>query len=439
MTERNSLKRHIRARMAKTGESYTAARRHVVGEALELQHPRPTCSDGVVPGYSVFGGGAHHDSALVANMLRQAEVVDPITGEPFTETMLIGLAGGIGAMYFVFEYDGHLPMLTLLLRHHPDDFVEGMLARLGVGHAVHRTGSARKAAATLDATLDAGRAALCRVTRGALPYEHRSPIGGDNYEVVIVGRDRDGVIVDDEAAEPRRVERADLDAARSFAAKDKHRLIEITDAAVGDIDAGIRDAIAKTVHNLTQPVMGNNFDTNFGFRGLEKLAAELRSDTKKGWIRRFAEPGAQFAVLHRLATGIDYEWGSAQGMRPLYAEFLDEAADRLGHTDLQEAAELFRQSAAGWQSIVDLALPSGVPGLGALRDAIDDVEARRISDASHPMLGESPVDALREVFVDAGGLDDTDRRERFGAMATRLDTIISTERAAAEVLDALNG
>ena len=36
MTERKSFKRQVRARMAKTGERYTAARRHVAGKEPEL-------------------------------------------------------------------------------------------------------------------------------------------------------------------------------------------------------------------------------------------------------------------------------------------------------------------------------------------------------------------------------------------------------------------
>jgi hypothetical protein len=38
MTERKSFKKRVRARMEKTGERYTAARRHVVGDAPEPEH-----------------------------------------------------------------------------------------------------------------------------------------------------------------------------------------------------------------------------------------------------------------------------------------------------------------------------------------------------------------------------------------------------------------
>ena len=43
MTEQKNLKRRVRARMEKTGERYTAARRHVVGD-----EPEPFVTDPVM-------------------------------------------------------------------------------------------------------------------------------------------------------------------------------------------------------------------------------------------------------------------------------------------------------------------------------------------------------------------------------------------------------
>lgn len=182
--------------------------------------------------------------------------------------------------------------------------------------------------------------------------------------------------------------------------------------------------------------MGNNFGGNFGFRGLEKLTKQLRSEKRDGWVQRFEDPAAQFTLLHRLAIGIEYEWGSTQGMRPLYATFLGEAAVRLAAPGLGKAAEKFRESAGHWQRMTDLALPENVPGLGSLAAAIDDVEARRMTDASHPLLGESPMDAMRAEFVEAGGLSVADRRAQFDAMAAELDTIGQLELSAVEMMRA---
>ncbi|GAA2333089.1 hypothetical protein [Dactylosporangium salmoneum] len=66
MTQQKKLKQLIRARMAKTGETCTTARRHILAHAPdEVQLPT-----GVLPAYTAFGPRQHHDSGLVAHVLR---------------------------------------------------------------------------------------------------------------------------------------------------------------------------------------------------------------------------------------------------------------------------------------------------------------------------------------------------------------------------------
>ena len=138
--------------MARTGERYTTAHRHLTGAAAG---PAPR---DVVPGYTTFGGGRHHDSALLTNVLAAAGVVAAHDGAPLDEPMVAGLAGGIGFMYFSFSYAGELPTMTIVPRIHPRPFLAGALERAGIAHRVVETTSAAKAARELDAALDAGRA-----------------------------------------------------------------------------------------------------------------------------------------------------------------------------------------------------------------------------------------------------------------------------------------
>ena len=140
MTSQKHLKSAVRARMARTGERYTTARRHLTGE--HVAQPRP----GVVPGYRRFGGGRHHDSALLTHVLEAAGVTAAHDGRPLDEPMVTGLAGGIGFMYFSFSYAGHLPTMTIVPRIHPRPFLPGALERAGVAHRVVETTSSAKAA-----------------------------------------------------------------------------------------------------------------------------------------------------------------------------------------------------------------------------------------------------------------------------------------------------
>jgi hypothetical protein len=97
MTARKHLKARIRARMARTGEPYVTARRHVVGEAEEprLDH-----------GYRLRGG-VHPDTSAVANVLAHHGVIAGHTGAPLTEAMVLGIGGGLGAGYILWEFAKH--------------------------------------------------------------------------------------------------------------------------------------------------------------------------------------------------------------------------------------------------------------------------------------------------------------------------------------------
>lgn len=68
MTTHRDLKKLIRERAARTGESYTTARRHVLARAGRAA----ALPAGLVPGYVPFSTGLHHDSTLLAHLLRQA-------------------------------------------------------------------------------------------------------------------------------------------------------------------------------------------------------------------------------------------------------------------------------------------------------------------------------------------------------------------------------
>ena len=95
MTRQKHLKRLVRARMAKTGEKYAAARRMVLRTA-------PPTGD---PAARWHSPGSVAATTALCVLLAHAGVRDPRTGEPFAEPMLFGLAGGIGIGVFSFVYE----------------------------------------------------------------------------------------------------------------------------------------------------------------------------------------------------------------------------------------------------------------------------------------------------------------------------------------------
>jgi hypothetical protein len=144
--------------------------------------------------------------------------------------------------------------------------------------------------------------------------EHKS------FKHLVLGIDGDTVLIDDECVRPNPLPINDFLAAWSADKKSKHELITVGDGYEPDVE----DAVRTTVAHLTGPVLGNNFDVNFGFSGMRKPAEQLRDPKEKqGWARRYADPGALFFALRRLHDCL----GPSTAARPRpgrYADFLRE-------------------------------------------------------------------------------------------------------------------
>ena len=93
MTSKKQLKARIRTRMARTGERYLTARRHVLGAA----DPAQPISDG---GW-LLRGGVHPDSAALANVLAHPRVTAgraPLSAAPGLVRGAHGEPTGSGSM-----------------------------------------------------------------------------------------------------------------------------------------------------------------------------------------------------------------------------------------------------------------------------------------------------------------------------------------------------
>ncbi len=60
----------------------------------------------ILAAYNVIGG-IHPETASVKNILAYHGVIAPHTGKPFSEPMLLGIGGGLGASYLLWEFEKH--------------------------------------------------------------------------------------------------------------------------------------------------------------------------------------------------------------------------------------------------------------------------------------------------------------------------------------------
>lgn len=152
MTERKHLKQLVRSRMQKTGESYLTARRQTVRQAPDSSESNS------LPHH--FRGSIPVATAL-RSLLAQAGVRHPHTNAPFSEAMVFGLDGGIGAGMFAFHYaKENFSSFYIAGRHgwHDDaGWSAGARKRLGVTSVVKESSGGKPAEKHLRELLEGGR------------------------------------------------------------------------------------------------------------------------------------------------------------------------------------------------------------------------------------------------------------------------------------------
>ncbi|HEV3398438.1 MAG TPA: BtrH N-terminal domain-containing protein, partial [Actinomycetes bacterium] len=281
MTAHKHLKERIRARMARTGESYTTARRHVL--------------NALPPAEYQLLGGTHPDTSAIAGVLANRGLVAPHTGQPLSEAMVLGAGGGLGAGYILWEFKSHhRRSLVLGFRNswqYPDRWALKACARLGVPAGVHETGSARRAAEELRAAVGQGAPAIVWADQQLLGYRHLPAWleGHGGPPVTVYGLDEQAgvALVDDRNRAPLTVSLDALAAARARVGSYKHRQL-VLDAPAAELDTdGLRravlDGLAEQVEHLGQR------SDSFSLPAFRKWARLLTDPgNAKGWPKVFA-------------------------------------------------------------------------------------------------------------------------------------------------------
>ena len=411
--------------MQKTGERYAAARLAL----LQKQGPVPAPKGApTLEGYTALSG-VHPDTALLASALMHSGAIDPATGKPFTETKLFGLSGGIGFMYFLFEYAGHPPMLTFNCRTWttPWPVIGKALDHAGITYELHETGGAAGAAKRLEETLAAGRVAQVTADYASLPWsgmakEWRGQMG---RQMNVVGRTEEGWVVDTGTLHV--LDDKTMREVRGAVKKEKNRLLTFAPGtAKTESTQAVHVALKHTAHTFRNAPY-KNFASNFGLAGLAK-AEELIGGTKgaKTWSKVFDSGPFAFRALQRVFECAMLELTPPAGGRPLYAEFLDEVG---GH---EKAARHVRKSGEGFEALADTAIEAGgalMTEALQLTERIDELRRNGVGDQTPELL------AQREALCERCDLDAEARADVFGKLAALFGEIRTHETAFVETLE----
>ena len=396
MTSQKKLKQLIRARMERTGERYTVAREHVVRDEPAGQS-----------GWDLLGG-VEPLTATFASVLANLGVVDPTTRAPLSEAMVLGIGGGLGAGYILWEFErDDSPLLVLGFTRrwqYPDRWASETADRLGLHAQIHETTSRAAAERQLHATLDRGLPAIVWADAQLLGNSH-SPAwleGRGGHPVVVYGRDGSSLLVDDRSRGRLTIDAGRVSKARSRIGSFKHRLIEIDPDLVAIDDQRMVDGVRSGLELQVEHLRARS--DSFSLPAWRKWA-RLTTDTRnpKAWPRVFADGQGLAGVLASLYLAAGPTGERAGNLRPLYAEFLVQAASLLGRPALREVAGLWREAGRSWDALVDLALPLDRTPLGDLRRAIDRAEAdrwrlQRELDEAFPMSAGD----VQELFAEIG-------------------------------------
>lgn len=354
MTHKKNLKKLVRERMKRTGESYTSSLHHFITRSGPSAARLNWCDTAAL--YRVF----------LASGIRSIH-----TEKPLSEAMLFGLGGGIGAAYFVFQY-GELSTFYIGTQINSfvqkGEFVEKALERSGVKYQSYRTASSSaahkklesvlksswKATLTVDATCLSFHA-LDEDLKGMMPFTvSASEIKSGKIGITALAPHQ--IFIDSTALKEAR--------GRIRSSKNLMCWIEERDRVI-DLQEPIRNAIQATINGFKKPPM-----VNFGFSGLEKWA-KLASDEKdkKSWAKVFSLPEQRYLLLQWLLYWIESSGTGGDGFRSLYAEFLSEAATILKKPGLKSAAKAYRNAGKAWKVIPDLISQAGKP-FGRVRELL---------------------------------------------------------------------
>ncbi|MBW0115233.1 BtrH N-terminal domain-containing protein [Pseudonocardia sp. KRD-169] len=418
--------------MARTGESYTTARRHVAGAA-----PVPLSA----AGYRL-SGGREPVSAALAHVLAHHGV--RCAGDEVSEELIFGVAGGPGAGYILWEFahDDSRPVVLAFSAdwQYADRATLAALDRLGVAASVHRTGGAVGAARALAAAVDAGRPALVWPDRRRAGYRHLPDAldGMGGHVVVAYGRSGDGYLVDDRSLAPLTVPAPVLDAARARVGSYRNLLVD--PQPTGDLaPEALRSALVAGLSHGAAQLGGTS--ASFALPAWRKWARLVtEGKAAKGWPRVFADGRGLAGALASVWEGVSPAGTTGGHLRDLTADCLDAAGPLLG-VPTAAAADAWRAAGAGWTAVGDAALPADVPGFGRLRELTATVEQSVLGDGDAgrdaAVVAAAGLWELRARLDAEPPLTPADRDALFAGLGSRLHAVHAAEQVAVRELAAV--
>ena len=390
----------------------------------------------VVSGYTQFGG-AHAETASLTNVLAAAGVRNPHTGAPYSEALLLGIGGGLGAGYILWEFQEHQTKVLVLGFHnnwqYPTRYYQTLCDRIGVTIAMLETGSRKAAGEMLDKALANDRAAVAWVDRAHLPYLQlpEAMKGHIGHFAAICGVDGTDVLIDDRAAAPYRVPSDILVDARARIGSYENRLLLVESETPTDLVNAVNAGLHAFVDHLSSD------SDSFSLPTLRKWGRMMTDEKhKKGWLTVFKDTRGLYGTLRSAFEAVELDNGGG-GLRDVYATFLEEAAEVTGNDSLTESAQHYRDLAARWTRLAEAMLPDEVEPLRETKSLVRERHAVLMQGGDAWQTTKPITDQLRKMGSELNldfPMDDAGIKRLFEAIQSHIWEVYEAEVTALAAL-----
>ncbi|MCP5099298.1 MAG: BtrH N-terminal domain-containing protein [Chloroflexi bacterium] len=321
-------------------------------------------------------GGYHPETAAMTNILANSGVVAPHTGRPFTEAMILGIGGGLGATYILWEFKKHKSAVIVLAFRNKSNYVveymQNTCDRLGATAVIHETGGVKTATKQLNNALAAGKPAITWLDQQQLPYLGMRDIynGCFGYLINTIGYDQatNEYLLDDKSSKPMRIDADTLSSARARIGSSKNRLFLINaPTAPINLEQAIQSGIADCVDYLSST------SQSFSLPVLKKWA-RMMTDTKnkKGWPTVFKQGTGLYSTLRSIYEGIRWTTTEGEALRGMYTNFLTEANQVTPHPALADAAAHYKELAELWAAFAKATMPDSLPAMQETKQLLSE-------------------------------------------------------------------
>jgi hypothetical protein len=374
-----------------------------------------------------FAPGAHYESANIRNLLRTY-------GVEVSEARVFGVAGGITAAYQFcpsvpgnesvtgsgINFIGRVKMYSTGGVWYTDFF-----DRVGVKTDVRETGGVKGAAKNLLEGLQAGRPVVAWTTPMEIaPIKSWTGTCGMYTVVVSEVNEAKGTATVHDHAGTAEVSLEKLEWARNRVCSLKNRSLTVA----GDVkisekqwQSAMLSGLRETAGDFVKPRLGS-----FSLPGLLEGTKMINNATnKRGWLAVF--PGSKIFLPMRDAFET-IETGSTGGslFRPLYAEFLEDAAGMLGKKDLKALAGEYRKLGEQWTAFAEGMLPDKVKPFAETKKVLRKMEK---GDRG----GQEKLEQLRVAAMKDFPWDEGKTRAFLDESAEKLKALYDREAATAKM------